>query len=353
MATASGLESAAVAQPGLDRLLREEATSVGFFQAVRLLERLLPDRDPVGGFGDPAREIVRFGANPSVAFPPGEIAALEQDDDGGQPRMTVNFMGLNGPQGVLPLVYSVQVADRARVKDTALRDFLDLFNHRIISLFYRAWEKSRLDVAREHERQNRITGHLLDLIGLGSAGLQNRLALDDEALIFYSGLLALRPRSATALQQMIEDYFGVNAEVEQFVGGWYALDEGTQCRLGDETGECGQLGIGSVAGDEIWDQQSRVRLRLGPMSRSQYDRFLPTGDAHAPLRELTRFFSGDQLDFEVQLVLAQDDVPGCMLGADDAEAPPLGWSTWLRSAPFTRDADDTILSLHPDAGKRQ
>jgi type VI secretion system protein ImpH len=219
----------------------------------------------------------------------------------------------------------------------------------MISLFYRAWEKSRITVMRDRDGDDPITGHLLDLIGLGTPGLRNRLGVSDEALIFYSGLLGLQSRSATALEQMVEDYFGVPAEVEQFVGGWYSLDEGTQCHIGDEDGASSQLGIGAVAGDEIWDQQARIRLRLGPMTRAQYERFLPTGDAHASLHELARFFTNDELDVEVQLVLARDEVPACALGADDDPAPPLGWCTWLRSAPFQRDADDTILTLHPYA----
>ena len=93
----------------------------------------------------------------------------------------------------------------------------------------------------------------------------------------------------------------------------------------------------------MWDQQARVRLRLGPLTREQYERFLPSGGGHALLRTLARFFSHDQFDFDVQLVLARGDVPGCVIGSD--EAPPLGWRTWLRTKPFARDADDTILTL--------
>ena len=366
MATTSRLESAALTgaatpagtptvsaapgshQPELERLVRDAPTSLGFFQAMRLLERLHPDRDPVGGFGDPAREVARFAVNPSTAFPPGEIAALEELESG-QPRMTVNFLGLNGPQGVMPLVYSAHVAERARAKDTATSAFLDMFNHRMISLFHRAWKKSRITAARGHEVDDRFTGHLLDLIGLGTPGLQGRLELTDETLIYYSGLLGLQSRSAAGLEQLLEDYFGVRAEVEQFVGGWYALDEGTQCRLGDEDGASGQLGVGAVAGDEIWDLQARIRIRLGPMTRRQYERFLPTGDAYQALRELARFYTNDELDVDVQLVLARDEVPACALGADDGVPPPLGWCTWLRSTAFQRDPDDTILTLHPDA----
>jgi len=103
--------------------------------------------------------------------------------------------------------------------------------------------------------------------------------------------------------------------------------------------------MGAVAGDEIWDQQARVRIRIGPLPRDQFDRFLPTGPAAEELRGLVRFFGHDQYDFEVQLVLQGDEVPGCTLGADAPIDQPLGWSTWIRSAAFRRDADETVLKL--------
>ena len=152
-------------------------------------------------------------------------------------------------------------------------------------------------------------------------------------------------RSAVALEQLLEDYFQVPVEIGQFVGGWYPLARGTQCMLGDETSAASQLGIGAVAGNEIWDQQARVRLTIGPLSRRRYDEFLPTGSAYKELRALARFFSEDRFDFEVRLVLARDEVPACVLGDESGAVTPLGWCTWIRSIPFSRDTDETVLML--------
>lgn len=327
----------------LERLLRDEPTAVEFFQAVRLLERLRPDRAPVGGFGDPSAEVVRFTVPPTLAFPPSELRSLDMDADG-PARMAVTFLGLTGPLGVLPHVYTLQVGDRARQRDTALRDFLDIFHHRLISLFYRAWEKYRFTVARERSGGEALAVHVADLIGMGTPGLQDRLALSDESLLFYAGLLAPHRRSAVALEQLLADYFDVPVAVEQFVGGWYTLDGGDQCALGDDGSASTQLGLGAVVGDEIWDPQARVRVRLGPLTRAQYDDFLPGGLALDRLRTLVRVFADDQLDFELQLVLAREAVPPCVLGADDVGLP-LGWATWLRTAPLARDPDDTLFTL--------
>ena len=328
----------------LESLLRGHATGVEFFQAVRLLERTHPERTPVGHFGDPADEVARFSVPPSIAFPASEIQSLTVDDRG-PAQMAVNFLGLTGPTGVLPHAYTLQVAERVRARDTALRDFLDLFHHRLVSLFYRAWEKYRFTVAHERARRDPLAAHVADLIGFGTAGLQNRLAVRDESLLFYSGLLAPHRRSAVGLEQLVGDYFGVPTTVEQFVGEWYPLGAADQCALDDAVeSPSSRLGVGAVVGDEVWDPQAHVRLRLGPLTRAQYDDFLPGGSALARLRELVRVYADDQLDVEVQLVLHHDAVPTCTLGADGA-ALPLGWATWLRTAPSTRDADDTVLAL--------
>ena len=330
----------------VERALREEPYSFSFFQAVRLLEKLNPERAPVGRFVDPDTEVVRFSVPPSLAFPPSEIHALELDDAGEAPAaMAVNFMGLTGPQGVLPYHYTLLVAERSRARDNTLRDFLDLFHHRMISLFYRAWEKHRFTVAYERGESDRLTEHLLDLVGVGLETLRGQLSVPDEALAFYAGLLSLMPRGAVALEQLIEDYFDVPASVEQFVGGWYSLPLRDQCALGDEANASARLGLGAVAGDEIWDQQARVRIRLGPMPRARYEEFLPTGSAYERLKALVRFFAHDQFDFEVQLTLSADEVPGCVLGEDSGEPQRLGWSTWIRTRPFERDADETVLVL--------
>jgi type VI secretion system protein ImpH len=338
----------------LARLLAEPE-SFEFFQAVRLLERLRPERSLVGEFSDPAAEAVHFRAANTVSFPSSEIEALTAPFEG-PARMTVNFFGLTGPQGILPLAYSLYGRARARERDHALREFLAIFDHRMLSLLYRAWEKSRAAMALERSRNSGnaegadgrsrdwLTRHLLDVVGLGTGGLQDRLPIADATLLYYAGLLALPSRPAAALEQMLADYFHVPVEVEQFVGAWYPLDRAAQSALGD-AGATLQLGAGAVAGDEVWDQQGRVRIRIGPLARARYQHFLPGGEGHEPLRALTRFFCNDQLDVEIQLVLARDEVPSCRLGDDDAAALPLGWCTWLKTAPLERDPDDALFTL--------
>jgi len=334
----------AVRETELEASIEGEPQRFEFFQAVRVLERIDRGRQPVGRFVKPEQEVARFAANPSLCFPASEIHSLLRAE--GKPaQMVVNFMGLVGPAGVLPLYYTELVIARVRERDTTLRDFLDIFNHRMISLFYRAWEKYRFGISYERGERDRFSHYLLDLIGLGTPGLQDRQPVADESLLYYSGLLAQRPRSATALRQILSDYFEVPVEIEQFAGAWYRLDRQTQCRMTERSRESEQLGVGAIVGDEVWDPPSRVRIQLGPLTLRQYLDFLPTGAAFEPLRALTRFFSGDELDFEVQLILRRDEVPPCELGSETEAAPQLGWVSWMKWAPFSRDPGETVLRL--------
>ena len=351
MGTESGTINSALAATEVGEKLRREPFSFDFFQAVRLLERFLPERTSVGRFAHPDTEVARFSVHPSLAFPASQIQAMDCPEN--RPvEMTVNFMGLTGPEGVLPNPYTSLIIERLRASDSSPRDFLDIFNHRIISLFYRAWRKYRFDVAYEQDERDIFSRDLLSLLGLGSQGLRDRLTVSDDTLIYYSGLLAQRPRTATALQQILADYFEVPVEIEQFAGAWYRLDRETQCRLAEENSESGELGFGAVVGDEVWNQQSKVRIVLGPLSLERYVDFLPDGQSWEPLRAWVQFFSNDEWDFEVKLVLEREQVPACTLGAEGSSGPQLGWVSWVKSAPFRRDPDDTVLELEKAQGRQ-
>lgn len=329
--------------------LARQPGAFDFFQAVRLLTLAQRDRQSVGGFVPPDQEVVRFVANPDLAFPASQIRSLDTAAD--PPRMQVNFFGLQGPNGVLPLVYSELVTERLRARDATLTEFFDIFNHRMLSLFYQAWEKHHFAVRYEREGSDPLSHCLEALTGIGTPGLTGRLEVDDDSILFYSGLMSLTPRSPLALEQLLSDYFGVKAQVEPFVGAWRKLEPQYQCQIGEATGYSEQLGWGAVAGDEIWDVQSRARVKLGPLTRKQYDGFLKGGAAHAALRSLLRFFAGDAIDFEVQLVLKREDVPKPSLDAAWGDGPRLGWVTWLKSGEgFDRDPADTIL-LFSSEGK--
>jgi type VI secretion system protein ImpH len=324
------------------RQLLEEGYRFEFFQAVRLLGRLSRNREPVGYDGPPGREAVRFGARVSLEFPASEIHEVQPGkDEDAPPRMTVAFLGMIGPQGVLPHSYTELLVERARYQDTALRDFLDIFHHRILSFFYRAWEKYRFPIAYERSGQDPFTEYLFDLIGMGTAGLRGRLALPDQGLLLYAGLIAQRPHSSSAVASILRSYFEVPAEISQFIGRWLALDPEHRTRIGEANS---RVGVSVVCGERIWNAQSMFRVRLGPLRFAEFTAFLPPGSSFLPLADLTRFLVGPEYDFDVQLVLRADEIPECRL--ESGGTPPmLGWTTWLKTKDLTEDASEVILAV--------
>lgn len=336
--------------PSVEDVLFQEGYRFDPFQAVRVLERLYPQRQPVGRDTVPSGEVVRFRSHLTLSFPPSAIYEVKRTENGDGPiQMTVAFMGLTGPLGTLPRTYTELLLERVRRhKDRTLLDFLDLFNHRLISLFYRAWEKYRFPLAYErsvakHEEYDPFSLCLFDLVGMGTKGLRGKLEVGDEALLFYAGLLGQHPHSANALENILTDYFAVPVKTVQFIGQWLSLSEENRSRIGAGD-KNNALGVNTVAGSRVWDQQAKFRLRLGPLTFDEFSRFLPAGNAFRPLVEFARFIVGQEFDFDVQLVLKAAEVPRCRLGETGAHAPRLGWSTWLKTKEFTHDAEDVVFT---------
>jgi type VI secretion system protein ImpH len=371
------------APTGIEAHLFAEPFAYDFFQAVLILESLDRRRTPVGRGGPPKNEAARFRAHVSLNFPPSPIYDLQRGLPGVPPALTVAFLGLHGPSGVLPRHYTEllmklekEVKDKEKDKEkVALREWLDLFNHRFISLFFRAWEKYRFWVPYtrgEYTRQDTdpFTLALLSYVGLGTPRLRNRLQVtvwedqtgssfasqlkrvlarvDDLALLHYGGFLAHRPRNAVSLQALLEDYFELSARVQQFRGQWLLLEPSSLSRLSPEGGN-NQLGVSLVAGDRVWDVTNKIRLRLGPLTYEQFVEFLPDRapdegrKAFFLLCHLVRLYIGPELDYDVQLVLRARDVPECRLTEGLGVGPRLGWNTWMTSLPMDHDAEEAAF----------
>jgi type VI secretion system protein ImpH len=344
--------------PSLEEALFTNGCEFEFFQAVRLLARILAERKPVGSTAKPSEEFVRFAqlgsfpdpneARLSMAFPASAVHAIDCDTNCDERAlMTVAFFGLTGTQGILPLCYSEWMIARRAAKDTTLAAFFDLFNHRLTSLFYRAWEKHAAPVqyelaAARNQQPDPFTRYLFDLIGMGTAGLRGRMRVQDESLLRYGGLIAQRPLSAPSLRGILRDYFSAPVEIEQCIGDWYQLEDPDCCYLAPDL-DRNQLGEAAFLGDEVWNQQSLFRIRMGPLSLERFLEFLPNGSAMAKLIELTTFLVGQAMAFDVQVVLRAEDVPYARLADEGEDAPRLGWIGWLKTAEFETAAGDAVF----------
>ena len=332
--------------PSVEDWLFQEPYRFDFFQAVKLLILKSPDRATLGGLSAPADETVRFKVHQSLLFAPSSISDLSSA--GEPPTMSVSFFGLTGVQGLLPHFYTEHILERAKAKDLAMAEFFDLFNHRVISLFYKAWEKHRSPVRHQiavvTKRPDDTSQYLFDLIGLGTSKLRDRLQVSDEGLLPYSGLFSQMPRSAVNLRAILSDYFGVPVEIDQFQGAWYSLAEEDRSNLNEE-GPKNRLGEGAIAGDAIWDPQARIRIKVGPLTLERFLSYLPESDALNQLNDLTRFYLGPVTQYELQLILSGDQIPSCRLGDDTANGPRPGYCAWLDRDRLGPDAGDVVFDL--------
>lgn len=313
-----------------------------FYQAVRLLELLQPFSTSPGIGTDSRREPVRFRSRISLEFPASDIYQVRLKRDG-QPEMTVNFMGLAGLLGPLPmplteLILSTPPLTRVRgnpVLDEngepahhppAVVDFLDIFNHRLISLMYRVRKVYRPALSSKAPAETALAQSLFALIGLGHPSLRDRMAVPDAALLFYAGLLSTRPRSAVGLERILSDYFDVPVRIRQFIGRWRKLDPEQWTVIGGRRRRNARLGQTTILGTRVWDKQTHIRIRLGPMQRSKFISMLPGGTAHQALRDLIRFYVDPEITFSLELALLEGDVYSPMLGSDDLFT---GLTSWL------------------------
>ena len=326
----------------VDEWLYEEGYRFDFFQAVKLLEMSRPSHAPVGEGAEPGREPVRFKSAVGLSFPASDVAEVRRPaGEGGAAEMTVNFMGLAGAHGPLHAPTTEQIIERVWRKDTALRDFLDIFNHRLVSLLYRIRKVHRVGQDGAPPGADRLARYLYAAFGLGTPSLRGRMQVKDRALIFYAGLLGQQPRSAVGLERLLEDYFRVGARAREFEGRWFRLEEDQWTAIG-LTGRNARLGEDAVVGQRVWEQQGAFEIVLGPLALEEFLDFLPTGWAFAPLCDLVRFYAGAELDFRVRLTLKAAEVPGARLSAEGGAR--LGWTSWLKTAEWSEDDSQVAVS---------
>ena len=306
-----------------------------FYQAVRLLESFHPRALLTAGNQRLDLIPVRFRSRVSFDFPASEVHEIQRNS--GTPEITVNFLGLAGALGPLPAAYSEMVLAAAAKKDHAASDFLDIFNNRLIGLFYRARQAHFPALTARSPQEGAIAGYLFSLIGLGLPAMRSMLGIPARSLLHYTGLLARLPRTVAGLERILADYFAVPVRVKQFIGGWRPLDRSQWTTLGAK-GSNQILAAGVVLGTRVWDDSKSVSIVLGPLSLQVFREFLPGGWRHKALAALARFYLDGRHDAEARLLLNQAEVPRTAIGHSR-----LGFTSWLlqyrfkgRDHPFVR-----------------
>ena len=329
----------------LDRLL-SQSHEFGFFQGVRLLKQSMRSAPSAADKADGPRDI-RFRAQVSLSFPPSELAEISAVHDGSRLAydVMVNFMGLTGPQGVLPVSYSVALASAEPDVQEGTRRFLDLFNDRAVALFWKAWRKSHLCFGPEQGSDDELALYLLSLAGIAPQILQDN-DFAKEALTHFAGLLTRQPVSCQTAEQVLGQWVGAPVAVDPCVASWEPIDARHQTLLGRSNhGLRGEFVLGSA----VYSRSARVGIRVGPLEPDEYEAFLPGRPGHQQLLTLARLLFGSNVDIECRLIRNRQglhDATGLGAFTLGPQGRQLGLNAWLAPKPLHEDPDDLRFLWH-------
>lgn len=308
------------------------------FQLLRLLEK---EGARLGEAKRPGREFVRLRQEPSLAFAPSAVAGASWDEERERVIVSLYGPGLLGPNGAMPLYVTEFIDERNRHhRDTTLEAFVNIFQHRLLSLLFRGWALNHPAIDFERKQESRFAGYIAATIGLGMEGLRDRDQVGDWPKLHFAGRLGGQTRSAEGIEAILSEYFEVPAHVETFCGQWIDLPRDSQCSLGGDNPHASILGKSAIAGTRMWETQLKFRIDLGPMELDQYKRLLPGGSAFKQLKDWVHFYVGLEFFWDLRLILQRDEVPEIRLGGDSA----LGWTCWLKTRPLSSDAADLTIA---------
>lgn len=310
-----------------------------FFALLRRLERDAAGKPRIGDSSDGREDVVRLGQDPFLAFPPSTLARATRDADGSL-GVYVQFLGLLGPQGAMPLTLTEEAYQWHLAGDTAFLRFLDILNRRFLELFFRAWADARPIAQHDRPREDRFHAYIGSLVGIGTPAGMSLDGIEDIAKLPFAGLLAPRVKSASRLRSFLSGLFGVAVEVVEFLPLALPLDPSDLTRLGSRNSA---LGADLIVGRTVLSFEDRFRVRIVAATLAEYEAFLPGGPSAARLADAVRFAVGDEFEWDLELALPVREAPAARLG----HSGRLGWTGWM-----TPERGDPSITLRRDARLR-
>ncbi len=326
----------------IERLLTEKPEQFDFFQAVKIIEQLRRRLGVAESEETSTHQQVKFSSVVSQAFPTTNITEINLSEGANEPaEMRVNFMGLAGAHGPLPQPLSQVIIDETRSKNAGAAAFLDIFNNRLVQLFYESKSRVSASLATVVGERHPLGQNILATAGLSGIDVEKKLGMPNLALLRFSGLLANRPLPRPAVEKLITGLFNIPTKINEFIGRWLKIDEQLQTKIG-KNGRNNRLGLSTVVGGRVWDQGGGIEVELGPLSNSQFESFLNDGKNFEPLKELLNFSVDQSLTIRLRLIAAQGTREKAFLSRKGSTR--LGWSSWLlTNDEMPEDRQVTIL----------
>ncbi len=330
--------------PPIEQVLVEQADQFEFHAFIKILEELNPHASPLGVGEDPLKEVVNFKTHVGFDFPAADIRSFQLSDGESPSQLTVDFFGIAGHPGPLPTPYAQILTDNDRRGDTAFHFFLDIFNHRFISILQRIRKKYWIGLATDTPESTMLGRCMASFLGLGFSSLKARMSLPDRSLFPYIGLLWGAPRSLVGLQKILSSFFRLPVSIEACQGKWISVALSQRSVLG-KSGRFNVLGKDAILGGRFWDQKGFITLHLGPLSFAEYVSFLKPGKSYDALCDLVVYYMGESSDFRINLILDPKEIPKTVLGAGAA----LSWTSWLnrRGMQPLKEDDQNTMTVRP------
>lgn len=306
--------------------LQTEPHRFSLFAALRLIERAYRDQPRLGESRRAGNEPVRLAQPPHLNFAPSDVAKFDMSADAhtGKPLLEAHSFGVFGPNGALPLYLTETAYERRRQhNDPTINDFVNLFQHRLIALFYRAWADADPATNFDRPETDRFRLYVGALMGLGADAGRSRGDVVDFAALGRAAQFGSQSRSASSLEDILAGYFDVPLTVNSFVGAWLDIPSDARLALGAAS-PSSQLGSGATLGSGSWQCQQKFEIVIGPIGLQEFNEFLPGTKRLAHLAELVRLYTNDEWSWQIRLLLKGDEVPRMQLGA----GARLGWTTW-------------------------
>ncbi len=300
------------------------ARRYNFFQLVDLIHRHHGDDLERSQDQEPQYERIRYSASAGLGFPGSDVVSAASPEHEHAPyQMEVSFLGLHGSQSPLPGYYLEDLAWEAGQNLGVRRHFLDFFNHRLVTLFHRAWRKYRYYVRFRPEASDGFSDHIFALVGLSDPKLRQATPVNWSKMLAYAGLMAGRSRSPEVVSGIIGHCFDLDSvEIEQWVLRQVEIPQDQQTRLG---GANSSLGNDTLMGAAIRDRSGKFILRIRNLDRKRFADFLPDGEEHERLVKLVEFVTREQLAYDLELQMREKDVRPLELGKDVR----LGWNSFV------------------------
>jgi type VI secretion system protein ImpH len=301
--------------------LTEEPWRFDFYETLRRFERENPGKPRIGDSGAMREEYLALGQDPYMDFPASTLAKAEVSPEG-KARILVKFLGLLGPQGALPYATTEEAHAWLLAGDDSFSRFLDLFHNRFLQLFFRSWADARPHAQHDGGDRDRFFDFVGSGIGLGSARYRGLDGTPDAGKLAYAGLIGAQAKSASRLRGFLEGLFGLDVEIDEFVGMKIEFDEADRSSLG---GRHARLGVDMLVGSGVFSAEDKITVRLHTADLEQYRRFLPSGEICAALNDAIFFVLGHEITFDIELAIPASKVEPMRL----SRGAQLGWTSWL------------------------